>query len=252
MRHCTLLAVTATVFACSTQAEAGRFFCHHCGCCQNCRKVCRLKCEKKEETTTEYTCECEDFCLPGPSKKCGVKTECDCTGHHRKIIWQPQCGHVHTRTKLVKKEVKKEVPDYKWVVEEYCCVCGHWVKVDRDKDKDKDAKDEKSDEGGSKSGAKTKDGGGSQGGKSKPNQPSPTGGALQGEQDGGDSQIERLPSPPAERQTGSDLPADIYRAYYLNAATDASASLPWVSALLLEEPEEQARPRGLFSGLFGR
>lgn len=140
MRQSILLAATALLLACAARAEAGRFFCHHCGCCQNCKKICRLKCEKKKDTKTEYVCECEDFCVPGPSKKCGVKVERDCDGHHRTILWQPTCARVRTRKKLVKKEVTKEVPDYKWEVEEYCCVCGHWVKVDRDKAKDKDEK----------------------------------------------------------------------------------------------------------------
>jgi hypothetical protein len=99
--------------------------CDHCGCQRNCKKICRLVCGKKKETKTVYMCECEDFCVPGHSKKCGVKIECDCDGRHRTIIWQPTCARVRTRKKLVKDEVSKEVPDYKWVVEEYCCVCGH-------------------------------------------------------------------------------------------------------------------------------
>ena len=127
-RNVILAAIAALLLA--VQAQAGHF-CHNCGCQRNCRKVCRLECGKKKETKTEYSCECEDFCVPGHSKKCGVKVECDCNGHrHRSIIWQPVCAKVHTRKKLVKKDVTKEVPDYKWVVEEYCCVCGQCLKVD--------------------------------------------------------------------------------------------------------------------------
>jgi hypothetical protein len=130
MRTCKLLFAAATVLVFVSSAQAGHF-CHHCGCDRNCKKVCRLECGTKKETKTEYAAECEDFCVPGHSKKCGVKIECDCDGHHhRKVIWQPTCAKVHTRKKLVKKEVTKEVPDYKWVVEEYCCVCGQCVKVD--------------------------------------------------------------------------------------------------------------------------
>ena len=114
----------------ASAAHAGHY-CDHCGCHRNCKKVCRLECGKKKETKTEYSAECEDFCVPGPSKKCGVKVECDCNGRpHRKILWQPTCAKVYTRKTLAKKEVTKEVPDYKWVVEQYCCVCGQMIKVD--------------------------------------------------------------------------------------------------------------------------
>lgn len=117
----------AIVLMAST-VQAGHY-CQHCGCQRNCKKVCRLECGKKKETKIEYASECEDFCVPGPSKKCGVKVECDCKGRHRTIIWQPTCAKVYTRKTLVKKEVTKEVPSYKWVVEEYCCVCGQLIKV---------------------------------------------------------------------------------------------------------------------------
>lgn len=236
MRYCILLATTAVLLACATRAEAGRFFCHHCGCCQNCKKVCRLKCEKKKETTTEYTCECEDFCIPGPSKKCGVKTQCACDGHHRAILWQPTCARVHTRKKLVKKEVTKEVPDYKWVVEEYCCACGHWVKVERDKDKDKQDKEggpEKSDKAGSGS---TK------------NEKSKAAGS-----EAGDSNIERLPLPPAvpgDPQARRNPPPANYRADYLGAESDAVLELTTVADLELIEAETE--PRRQFFGFFSR
>lgn len=167
-----LLVIAATAaLAIPTAARAGHFFCDQCGCHQNCRKVCKLVCEKKKETSTEYTSECEDFCIPGPSHKCGVRYEHDeCGGHpHRKIIWQPTCAKVHTRKKLIKKEVTKEVPDYKWVVEEYCCICGTLVKIERDDGKSgKNADDGKSG-GGQSNGDKP----GSQGGKQRTGQLSP-------------------------------------------------------------------------------
>lgn len=129
MRTCKLIITTFSIVLFTDLARAGHF-CDHCGCQRNCRKVCRLECGKKTEEKVEYEVECEDFCVPGPSKKCGVTTECDSGGHHRrKIIWQPTCAKVYTRKTLVKKRVSKETPDYKWVVEEYCCVCGHCIKV---------------------------------------------------------------------------------------------------------------------------
>jgi hypothetical protein len=161
-----LLAAAATaMLAMPPAARAGHLFCHQCGCHQNCRKVCKLVCEKKKETTIEYSSECEEFCIPGPSHKCGVCYERDeCGGHpHRKVIWQPTCAKVHTRKKLVKKEVTKEVPDYKWVVEEYCCICGVLVKMERgDGKQGKEAdggKSDKKDDGGGQSGSGDKSGG---------------------------------------------------------------------------------------------
>jgi hypothetical protein len=93
--------------------------CAHCGCHSNCCKVCRLVCETKKVTKPEYGCECEDFCVPGPSK-CTI--ECDECGHKTKV-YTPCCASVHTRTKLTKKDVTKEVKSYKWVVEDLCGKC---------------------------------------------------------------------------------------------------------------------------------
>jgi hypothetical protein len=121
-----VLAVGLAAWACD--AQAGIRHCDHCGCRRNCKKYCRLVCGTKTETKTEYSCESEDFCVPGPSERCGVKSEFDCEGHkHRTTIWKPACAEVRTRTNLVKKEIKKEVPDYKWIVEEICPGCGHCV-----------------------------------------------------------------------------------------------------------------------------
>lgn len=133
MRFVLAIFLIATVLTPAQDAWAGHMFCHHCGCHTKCKKVCRLVCGTKKETKTEYTSECEDFCVPGPSHKLGYTYECDEHGHkHRKPIWKPTCAKVHTRKKLVKKEVTKEVPDYQWVVEEYCCICGTFVKIERD------------------------------------------------------------------------------------------------------------------------
>lgn len=255
MRHCILLAATAMLLTFAAPAEGGRLFCQHCGCCQNCKKVCRLKCEKKKETKTEYTCECEDFCIPGPSKKCGVKKEHDCQGHHRTILWQPTCARVRTRKKLVKKEVTKEVPDYKWVVEEYCCVCGHWVKVDREKDKDKT---KSNDESGAEKPAK------SEGGSPKDKQPKPAQSDRppnddsrkdEAEQEDGDSNAEPLPAPPAQRgdrQTRLSTPAQSDRAYRLDAAAAAGASVDVMTVADAEASQREPEPRSHLFGIFRR
>lgn len=260
MRTVILLAACAW-FLMAVGAVAGHF-CKHCGCQRNCRKVCHLVCEKKEETKIEYTCECEDFCIPCPSKKCGIKVECDCDGKHRKIVWQPTCAKVHTRKKLVKKETKKEVPNYKWVVEEYCCVCGQWVKTDHGD------KDDKSDDGESKK-PSAKDGGSSQDGKSgaatddgdqpKPDQPKPD------EPKPDQPKPERLPPPATmhERQAIADPLTESYYAYYLGADPGYSKQKPPahvtiaefddesdVAEVRIDEPDRE--PRRLFLGLFGR
>ncbi|HVC93726.1 MAG TPA: hypothetical protein VND64_08550 [Pirellulales bacterium] len=122
------LVVGLGLVAWASNVQAGQRHCDHCGCRQNCKKYCRLVCGTKTETKVEYSCVSEDYCVPGPSQKCGVKCEYDCQGHkHRRTIWKPTCAKVRTRTNLVKKEVKKEVPDYKWVVEEICPGCGRCV-----------------------------------------------------------------------------------------------------------------------------
>jgi hypothetical protein len=107
--------------------------CDHCGCDCGCRKVCHLKCDVKKVTKIEYSCECEDFCVPGKSQKCGTKCECHCKQcllgcrEHccEKPVYKPTCAEVHTKKKLIKHEVTKEVPTYKWVVETVCddCAC---------------------------------------------------------------------------------------------------------------------------------
>ena len=40
-------------------------------------------------------------------------------------MWSPsRCAEVRTRKILIKNEVKKKVPSYKWVVETVCSECG--------------------------------------------------------------------------------------------------------------------------------
>lgn len=123
------LALAIALAAIGSVCEAGHQFCNRCGCQQHCKKVCRLVCGTKKEVKTEYSCECEDFCVPGRSEKCGVKCECNRLGIkccHANL--KPVCAQVRTKRVLVKKEVEKEVPDYKWVVEEVCCGCGQPLK----------------------------------------------------------------------------------------------------------------------------
>lgn len=102
--------------------------CQRCGCQACVKKVCVLKVETKKVPHVTYGCECEDFCVAGPSKKCGTITEIDENGCEKcKPNWIPQCAKVYTRTKLVKKTTEKEEKVYKWVVEYVCDTCADCV-----------------------------------------------------------------------------------------------------------------------------
>jgi hypothetical protein len=76
-------------------------------------------CETKKVPKITYDCECEEFCVPGPSQCCTVCDEC---GHQRKV-YTPTCGKLRSRTKMVKHETFEEQVVYKWVVESVCCSC---------------------------------------------------------------------------------------------------------------------------------
>jgi hypothetical protein len=110
-------------------AEAGDHgSCTSCGCHCGLKPVCRLVCEMKEVTEWCYDCKCEDFCVPGPSKKCGEECQPDCTSPHGKschTLWQPSCGKAHQRTLLIKYPVKKLVPAYRCEVVHMCDRCCH-------------------------------------------------------------------------------------------------------------------------------
>jgi hypothetical protein len=106
--------------------------CCECGCQAQCCKVCRCVPDIKKVPKITYSCECSDVCVPGPSKICGYKCECECVGEctchahtraHKVPIWQPTCAKVAHRTKLVKHEEMKEVRSWKWVVEDLCPKC---------------------------------------------------------------------------------------------------------------------------------
>lgn len=109
--------------------------CAHCGCQANCQKVCRLVVEEKKVAVTCWGCECEDFCLPGPSCRGDKNVACVCAdcdkdgpvSQPKKFVWYDwipnPCAQVHTKKKLMKKTVNKTVPSYKWVVEDLCSDC---------------------------------------------------------------------------------------------------------------------------------
>jgi hypothetical protein len=93
--------------------------CDGCKCQAPCCKVCRCVPTTKKVTKPVYHCECEDFCVPGPSTRCKV---CDDCGQHH-TVYTPNCAEVRTRKKLVKEIKTEEVKTYKWVVETLCPNC---------------------------------------------------------------------------------------------------------------------------------
>jgi hypothetical protein len=76
-------------------------------------------CEIKNVTVPQYDCECEEFCVPGKSKRSVTHDECG----RRKVVYTPTCGEVRTRTRLVKRDRIEEVKSYRWVVESLCNSC---------------------------------------------------------------------------------------------------------------------------------
>jgi len=123
-----LYSVLILVASSSTLALAGDCSkCQHCGCAAECQKTCRLICETKKVPKLTYTCECEEFCVPGPSTRC---VECDDCGN-KKYTYTPTCAGVRTRKKVVKHETTEEQPSYRWVVEDVCGACAGKCAADK-------------------------------------------------------------------------------------------------------------------------
>lgn len=102
-------------------ASDGR--CDRCGsgCCVV--KVCAPRCSEKEITKISWETACEDFCVPGRSRRCPDpcgRHACPCRGGG---AWEPGCGSVRSREVLVKKTTKESKPTVEWKVEERCGAC---------------------------------------------------------------------------------------------------------------------------------
>ncbi len=119
MNVCGALLLLACPVATTSADDCSGDCCAHCGCHSNCCKVCRLVPDVKKVPKVTYTCECEDFCVPGRSEHCVTYDECGNKQH----CYAPTCGKVRTRTKLVKHETMVEKPGYKCVVESLCGAC---------------------------------------------------------------------------------------------------------------------------------
>lgn len=111
-------------------AEDCANLCQHCGRPCVYEKVCRMTQETKKVPKTTYSWECEDFCVPGHSRKIGCHEECreghcwpPCLRTKKVWDWAPCCGEVRTRVKLVKKTVDEEKVVPKCVVVLVCPHC---------------------------------------------------------------------------------------------------------------------------------
>src|SRR3954447_725839 len=94
--------------------------CPKCGQTGCLRKVCRVVAETKKVPQIDYSCKCQDLCLPGPGKCCGTQRIADCNapGGYRCVpIGQPSCGKIICQKKLVKQTTMVEKPVYRCVVE---------------------------------------------------------------------------------------------------------------------------------------
>jgi len=133
----TMLFIVATSYV----TMAGHRGCQHCRRSCPCQVVCVLKCEIKEVELTCWSCKCEDFCIPGPSRikcrhrenvcaeGCCSNDRCNCDQPKvvpKKFVWFDWCvgrAEVAQRKRLMKKTVTKKVPSYHWEVQELCRRC---------------------------------------------------------------------------------------------------------------------------------
>jgi hypothetical protein len=78
LRSC-FVAATLIMLSCPA-VRAGDGVCAHCGCSACVRKVCVPKRTEKEIVKVCWDYKCEDVCIPGRSKKCGVECREDARG----------------------------------------------------------------------------------------------------------------------------------------------------------------------------
>ncbi|MFO0427500.1 MAG: hypothetical protein ACK526_13125 [Planctomyces sp.] len=154
-RNLITLVVLLTPLVLIADGSAGGHRCSHCRCEKQCTRVCRLVREDRKITTTCWGCECEEFCIPGPSSPgcehcetvCGNCTPSEPStkgaegdakpappaskkkvySEPKRLVWTdwiPDCrATVHTKKKLMKRTVTKTVPSWKWVVVDLCEEC---------------------------------------------------------------------------------------------------------------------------------
>jgi hypothetical protein len=140
-----LAAVAGFALQAPSSAKAGDGCCACCGCQNECEMTCHLVKYMKKVTVTCYGCKCQHICLPSPScpgcehcegccdGQCGAGCGCDC--NHRPdchLIWRDwcpgECATPLTAKQLVKYEVTKEIPAYRWEAVPMCAGCAEKAK----------------------------------------------------------------------------------------------------------------------------
>jgi hypothetical protein len=109
---------------------AGDGVCDRCGCSACLHRVCVPKRIEKEIIKVCWDYKCEEICIPGRSRKCGVECRQDECGCWSFDVWEPTCARVKSRRVPVKTEVKRKVPAIEWVVEYRCARCSEADGVD--------------------------------------------------------------------------------------------------------------------------
>jgi hypothetical protein len=117
--------------------------CDHCKAKAQCTKVCHWVCEEKKVEVTCWGCECEEFCIPGPStpncQHC-KELKCYCVeGINPKVSskpkafswtsWLPGGASIYTKKKLMKRTTMEKIPTHLWVVEELCPECKQQIAI---------------------------------------------------------------------------------------------------------------------------
>ncbi len=123
--------------ACGAATCGGETGCNSCNSCSNCCPkcgcrlvpVCHVYCAPKKVTKHEYTCLCEDICIPGCSCCCNHCRNCGCDNGNNGCQEGCGCGCggkclVRDVSRLVIHPVVTEVPVKKCTVEWVCPHCG--------------------------------------------------------------------------------------------------------------------------------
>ena len=118
--------------------------CVYCGEPATCR-ICRTVPEKKKVSKTVFSCEDEDFCIPGRSQ-CQTTTEIDENGcAQQRVHTIPTAKEIRSRRVLKKSTEEKEEMTYKLVAQKVCAACAcNLPPLPADGDKDEKSKSEDS------------------------------------------------------------------------------------------------------------
>jgi hypothetical protein len=138
-----LTTLTLTIIPAAQAAASGELM-FGCWTRPACGKVCKLVCGTTKLTAECYGAECEQICVPGPSRQgckhcasccgdctaepCGCCNQCPPCTPECKFCWfewcPPVCSQPRTVKRLVKFAAQKEICWYHWEVVDACdCDC---------------------------------------------------------------------------------------------------------------------------------